>query len=108
MLVYEEIEDILFKSALEAYNRYIDWSGGDAAHDAGAESLITTSIANNIVATKDGGHVLCDARENYKQYALRRARPMEELSGRPLPSNESYLGVLHEYACPGCAYPGCP
>jgi N-methylhydantoinase B len=49
------------------------------------------------------GHVLCDAHENYKHFALRRARPMEELSGRPLPSNESYLGVLHEYACPGCA-----
>ena len=29
MLVYDEIEAILFKSALEAYNRYIDWSGGD-------------------------------------------------------------------------------
>src|SRR3989442_13367650 len=61
MLVYDEIEAILFKSALEAYNRYIDWSGGDAAHDAGAESLITTSIAKDIIAAEDGGHVLCDA-----------------------------------------------
>ena len=61
MLVYDEIEAILFKSALEAYNRYIDWSGGDAAHDAGAESLITTSIANNIVATKALAHKLARA-----------------------------------------------
>ncbi len=28
---------------------------------------------------------------------------MEKLSGRVLPSGESYLGVLHEYACSGCA-----
>ena len=50
MLVNDEIEAILVKSALDAYNRYIDWSGDDDARAAGAESL-TTSIANNIVGT---------------------------------------------------------
>jgi len=51
MLVNDEIEAILVKSALDAYNRYIDWSGDDDARDAGAESLIITSIADNILAT---------------------------------------------------------
>jgi len=90
MLVYDEIEAILFKSALEAYNRYIDWSGGDAAHDAGAESLITTSIANNIVATKDGGHVLCDAPFlKHRRQALKGSR-----KPRRARSDQGRLGIL--------------
>jgi hypothetical protein len=90
MLVYDEIEAILFKSALDAYNRYIDWSGGDAAHDAGAESLITTSIANNIVATKDGGHVLCDAPFlKHRKQALKGAR-----KARRAKSDQGRLGIL--------------
>ena len=90
MLVYEEIEDILFKSALEAYNRYIDWSGGDAAHDAGAETLITTSIAKNIVGTKDGGHVLCDAPFlKFRKQALKGGR-----KPRRAKTDQGRLGIL--------------
>jgi N-methylhydantoinase B len=40
---------------------------------------------------------------NYKTYALRRDRDMQALSGRALPSGEAYIGVIREYACPGCA-----
>jgi len=49
------------------------------------------------------GHLYCDAADNYKQYAPRRRRPLEELAGGPLPSGEPYQGYLLEYACPGCA-----
>ncbi len=68
------------------------------------ESLeIAAGSAGQFLRCRRCGHVLCAARENYKCHALRRERSMEELSGRPLPSGEPYLGVLYEYACPGCA-----
>jgi hypothetical protein len=60
MLVYDEIEKILSRSALTAYDRYIDWTGGDTVHDAGVESLITTRIAEKIVAAEEGSYVVCD------------------------------------------------
>jgi N-methylhydantoinase B len=43
------------------------------------------------------------ADENYKLHALRRDRDLQELAGRPMPDGSPYLGVLREYACPGCA-----
>ncbi len=90
MLVYEQIEDILFKSALDAYDRYIDWTGGDAAHDAGAESLITTRIAERIVGTEEGGHVLCDAPFlKFRKQALRGNR-----KPRRGKSDQGRLGIL--------------
>jgi N-methylhydantoinase B len=46
--------------------------------------------------------ILCRAEENPKLSCLRRDRDLEELSGRPLPDGSPYLGVLREYACPGC------
>ncbi len=48
-------------------------------------------------------HVLAPADANYKLYSLRRDRSLEELAGRPMPDGSPYLGVLREYACPGCA-----
>jgi acetone carboxylase gamma subunit len=49
------------------------------------------------------GHVLCRGDENYKRFAARRDRPLEELAGRPMPDGSPYLAVLREYACPRCA-----
>jgi N-methylhydantoinase B len=49
------------------------------------------------------GHVLCSADQNYKLYALRRDRQLQDLSDRPMPDGSPYLAVLREYACPGCA-----
>ena len=49
------------------------------------------------------GAGLGTAADNYKQHALRRDRSLDELAGRPMPDGSPYLGVLREYACPGCA-----
>lgn len=49
------------------------------------------------------GHVFCKASENYKDYALRRERDLEEVTGRRLPHGQPYLAVWQEYICPGCA-----
>jgi N-methylhydantoinase B len=49
------------------------------------------------------GHDLGPATENYKRYTLRRDRVLAELAGGPLPDGGPDLGVLREYACPGCA-----
>jgi N-methylhydantoinase B len=48
------------------------------------------------------GHLFCDARENYKLYALHRSRHLKEIMP-PLPTGEPYIGEYHEYFCPGCA-----
>ena len=48
------------------------------------------------------GHMLCDAKENYKLYALHRARHLNDIMP-PLPTGEPYIGEYHEYFCPGCA-----
>ena len=69
----------------------------------GVGDWIAAGPAGNVLRCVRCSHVLCEASENYKRYALRRERSMEALSGRPLPSGEPYLGVLYEYACPGCA-----
>jgi N-methylhydantoinase B len=49
------------------------------------------------------GTGLGPASANYKVSAARRDRPLAELSGKPMPDGSPYLGVLREYACPGCA-----
>ncbi len=49
------------------------------------------------------GHALCGATDNYKRFALRTDRDLEELAGRPMPDGKPYLGVFREYSCPGCA-----
>jgi hypothetical protein len=49
------------------------------------------------------GHLFCEAGENYKLYALQRARDLQELAQQGLPSGEPYIGGYHEYYCPGCA-----
>ena len=48
------------------------------------------------------GHLLCNANENYKIYALHRAVHLSEIMP-PLPTGEPYIGEYHEYFCPGCA-----
>jgi len=49
------------------------------------------------------GHLFCQAKDNYKRFALRRARDLLELAHRTVPSGESYIGGYYEYYCPGCA-----
>jgi N-methylhydantoinase B len=49
------------------------------------------------------GHGHGPAGDNYKRYAVRRDRSLEELADRPMPDGSPYLAVLREYACPGCA-----
>ena len=49
------------------------------------------------------GHPFCGPEDNYKRYALRRVRDLRELAGRALPPGDAYIGVYHEYCCPGCA-----
>ncbi|HWO43639.1 MAG TPA: hydantoinase B/oxoprolinase family protein [Candidatus Eisenbacteria bacterium] len=48
------------------------------------------------------GHVYCEARDNYKRYALHRAVHLKEIMP-PLPTGEPYVGEYHFYFCPGCA-----
>jgi acetone carboxylase gamma subunit len=48
------------------------------------------------------GHLFCEAKENYKRYALRRVRDLLDLAGRLVPSGEPYIGGYHEYYCPTC------
>jgi N-methylhydantoinase B len=63
---------------------------------------IATDGTRSLVRCGRCGHAFCDASDNYKRYALEIERDLEEFSGRKLPSGEKYLGVLLEYACPGC------
>lgn len=49
------------------------------------------------------GHKICDAKDNYKKYSLRRIVGLDRVARYPLPSGDGYLGHYHEYLCPGCA-----
>jgi hypothetical protein len=79
-------------------------------HDAQPVALHPHPVLD-LVDTLDGERFRCvrcacdlgPRASNYKAYALRRDRDMHSLSGRPLPSGEPYMGVIREYACPGCA-----
>ncbi len=48
-------------------------------------------------------HLFCEPDDNYKRYAIRHVQELEELVGRRVPSGEPYIGVFHQYFCPGCA-----
>jgi len=48
-------------------------------------------------------HLFCLPEKNYKDYALRRVRRLEDLARSLVPSRESYIGGYYEYYCPGCA-----
>lgn len=49
------------------------------------------------------GYEFCDARENYKRYALYRERDLSDVKLRSLSSGEPTVVVYQEYICPGCA-----
>ena len=49
------------------------------------------------------GHLFCNAKENYKLYALHRVVHLKDFMPHPLPTGEPYIGEYHEYFCPGCA-----
>jgi N-methylhydantoinase B len=66
-------------------------------------SAESDGAAGEVVRCVKCGHVLCDAAQNYKAHAARRAIPLAELAGRGLPDGSEYIGTLVEYACPGCA-----
>jgi len=57
----------------------------------------------NVVHCTRCSHVYCDGQDNYKRYALRRERDLEELSQQQVPAGEPYIACFHEYYCPGCA-----
>jgi N-methylhydantoinase B len=63
---------------------------------------ISASGKQRVIRCTRCGHLLCDAKENYKLYALHRARHLSEIMP-PLPTGEPYIGEYHEYFCPGCA-----
>jgi hypothetical protein len=48
------------------------------------------------------GHLFCDAKDNYKLYALHHSIHLNEVMP-PLPSGEPFIGEYHIYLCPGCA-----
>ena len=58
---------------------------------------------NNVIRCLRCEHIFCRDGENYKQYALRRERDLDDLAECLVPSEESYLGGFYEYYCPGCA-----
>ena len=49
------------------------------------------------------GHLFCEAKDNYKRFAVRRTRDLLDLAHCAVPSGETYIGGYHEYCCPGCA-----
>lgn len=65
-------------------------------------ALVGTGTASR-VRCRRCGHGLGPRTRDYKRFALRRDRSLEELAGRPMPDRSAYLAVLREYACPGCA-----
>jgi N-methylhydantoinase B len=56
-----------------------------------------------VIRCQSCGHLLCEAKENYKLYALRRVVHLKDFMPNPLPTGEPYIGEYHEYFCPGCA-----
>lgn len=85
-------------------------AAGGLADGTGSE-VLKFHPCLEIVAQENGrfvrctrcGHVYCDGQDNYKRYALRRERDLEELAQQKVPSGEPYIASFHEYYCPGCA-----
>jgi len=63
---------------------------------------ICTNGKQKVIRCSRCGHLLCDAKENYKLYALHRKVHLNQVMP-PLPTGEPYIGEYHEYFCPGCA-----
>jgi N-methylhydantoinase B len=63
---------------------------------------VGTNGRHKVIRCSRCGHRFCDAKENYKLYALQRSVHLKEIMP-PLPTGEPYIGEYHEYFCPGCA-----
>ena len=63
---------------------------------------ISTDGKQKVIRCARCGHLLCNAAENYKLYALHRVTHLSKVMP-PLPSGEPYIGEYHIYTCPGCA-----
>lgn len=63
----------------------------------------TTADGTAAIRCRRCGELLCRAGQNYKRFAVRSERSLEELAGRGMPDGSPYRAVLREYACPGCA-----
>ena len=63
---------------------------------------MSTNGKQKVIRCSRCGHRFCDAKENYKLYALHRSVHLKEIMP-PLPTGEPYIGEYHEYFCPGCA-----
>ena len=56
-----------------------------------------------VIRCRRCGYFLCDAKENYKPYAMCRILDLNEFMPYPIPSGERYEAQNQEYFCPGCA-----
>jgi len=63
---------------------------------------VSTDGKQHVIRCGRCGHLFCNARENYKLYALHQSVHLNEVMP-PLPSGEPYIGEYHLYYCPGCA-----
>ncbi len=63
---------------------------------------ISTNGKQKAIRCQRCGHLFCDAKDNYKLYALHRSIHLNEIMP-PLPSGEAFIGEYHIYSCPGCA-----
>lgn len=85
-------------------------AGNNGQNGSGSEVLkfhpylaIVAQGDRKVVRCTHCNHVYCDGEDNYKRYALRRERDLQELSQQQVPSGEPYIARFHEYYCPGCA-----
>ena len=64
---------------------------------------IATDGKGFVIRCRRCGYFLCDAKENYKPYAMCRIVDLNEFMPYPIPSGERYEAQHQEYFCPGCA-----
>jgi acetone carboxylase gamma subunit len=64
---------------------------------------IATDGKGFVIRCRSCGYFLCDAKENYKPYAMCRIVDLNEFMPYPIPSGERYEAQHQEYFCPGCA-----
>jgi len=63
---------------------------------------ISTSGKQKVIRCQRCGHLFCDAKDNYKLYALHHSIHLNEVMPA-LPTGEPFIGEYHIYSCPGCA-----
>ncbi len=64
--------------------------------------ILKDNIGKEVISCVNCGHVLCSARENYKDHALLVIEKLTDLNLRFLTSGEDPLVSYYQYVCPGC------